>query len=232
MTTTSTTANPARIFATPGPIRAVVTIPAGSLEFTASDRTDTTVEILPADPAGSRDLKAAERVTVEYGDGVLRIQGPARNRILGSSGAVRIVVHLPAGSQVEAEAAAAEVRSTGRLGNVAFAGAASWIKLDEVASARLTTEAGDVSIGRLDGAAEIRTGKGDIRIDRARRGTVVLHAAYGAISIGAAPGVPASLDADTSYGRVHCSLANADGHAVDLDIHASTGYGDITARSL
>jgi len=218
-------------FDTPAPISAVLDIPAGRVRFIAADRADTTVEVLPADASNGRDVKVAEQTTVEYGDGVLRIEASAKNRILGSSGSIEVTVQLPAGSRVEAKAASAEFRTVGRLGDVAFDGSQASIKLDEAASARLTTLAGDVSVGRLGGAAEIRTGKGDIRIAEAVRGTVVLRTEDGAISVDAAAGVSASLDAGTTYGRIHNALKNTEG-AADLDIHATTARGDITARSL
>ena len=162
-------------FDTPAPISAVLDIPAGRIQFIAADRADTTVEVLPADASKGRDVKAAEQTTVEYGDGVLRIEAsPAKNRILGSSGSIEVTVQLPAGSRVEAKAASAEFRGVGRLGDVAFEGAHGSVKLDEAASARLTLLAGDVSVGRLGGPAEISTQKGDIRIAEAVRGTVVL----------------------------------------------------------
>ncbi|MEU4346812.1 DUF4097 family beta strand repeat-containing protein [Streptomyces sp. NPDC023838] len=220
-------------FATPAPIAAVLDIPAGLVRFIAADRGDTTVEVLPADASKGRDVKAAEQVTVEYGDGVLRIEAsPAKNRILGSSGSIEVTIQLPVGSRVEAKAASAEFRGVGRLGDVAFEGAQGSVKLDEVASARLTLLAGDVSVGRLGGPAEISTQKGDIRIAEAVRGTVVLRTEAGELSVGAARGVSASLDAGTSYGRIHNTLKNTDGAAAGLNIHATTAYGDITARSL
>ena len=45
------------------------------------------------------------------------------------------------------------------------------------------------------------------------------------------PGASATLDAGTTYGRIRNTLKNTDGTA-DLNIHATTAYGDITARSL
>ena len=111
-------------FDTPAPISAVLDIPAGRIQFIAADRADTTVEVLPANASKSRDVKAAEQTTVDYGDGVLRIEAPAaKNQILGPSGSVEVTVQLPAGSRVEAKAAAAEFRGVGRLGDVAFEGA-------------------------------------------------------------------------------------------------------------
>lgn len=220
-------------FDTPTPISAVLDIPAGRIRFIAADRADTTVEVLPADASKSRDVKAAEQTTVEYGDGVLRIEAPAaKNRILGNSGSIEVTIQLPAGSGIEAKAASAEFRGVGRLGDVAFEGAHGSVKLDETASARLTLLAGPVSVGRLGGPAEITTQKGDLHITEAVRGTVTLRTEYGEISVGAARGVSACLDAGTSYGRIHNALKNTEGAAVDLNIHATTAYGDITARSL
>lgn len=219
-------------FDTPAPIATVLDIPAGRIRFIAADRADTTVEVLPADASKSRDVKAAEQIEVAYGEGVLRIEAPAaKNRILGNSGSVEVTVQLPAGSRIEAKAALAELRGVGRLGGVVFEGAQGSVKLDETASARLTLQAGDVRVGRLGGPAEVSTQKGDLHITEAVRGTVTLRTEHGGIQVGAARGVSASLDAGTAYGRIHNALRNTEG-AADLSIHASTAYGDITARSL
>jgi DUF4097 and DUF4098 domain-containing protein YvlB len=217
-------------FDTPTPISAVLDIPAGRIRFIAADRADTAVEVLPADASKGRDVKVAEQTEVEYGDGVLRIEASAKNQFLGPSGSIEVTVQLPAGSRVKAKAASAELRAVGRFGDVAFEGAHGAIKLDEAASVRVTTVGGDVSVGRLNGPAEISTGKGDIRIAEAVRGTVVLRTQAGDVSVGAAHGVSASLDAGTTYGRIHNALKNEG--AADLNIHATTAYGDIVARSL
>ncbi|MBW8698088.1 hypothetical protein MBT84_00745 [Streptomyces sp. MBT84] len=62
------------------------------------------------------------------------------------------------------------------------------------------------------------------------RGTVELRTQSGDITLGAAAGVSAALDAHTGLGRISNALKN-DG-TTGLDIHASTSHGDITARSL
>ncbi|MGI5493560.1 DUF4097 family beta strand repeat-containing protein [Microtetraspora malaysiensis] len=220
-------------FDTPAPITTVLDIPAGRVQFIAADRADTAVEVLPANASKSRDVKAAEETEVAYGDGVLRIKAPeAKNQILGASGSIEVTVQLPTGSRIEAKAASAELRSVGRLGDVAFEGAQGSVKLDEAASARLTLLAGDLSVGRLGGPAEISTQKGDLRITEAVRGTVTLRTESGEISVGAAHGVSAALDAGTTHGRIHNALKNTDGADAALTIHATTAYGDITARSL
>ncbi|MER6116769.1 DUF4097 family beta strand repeat-containing protein [Streptomyces sp. NPDC001743] len=219
-------------FETPAQVTAVLHIPAGRIQLIGADRADTTVEVRPSNASKGRDVKAAEQTRVEYADGVLRITGPeGKNQILGPSGSVEVTVQLPAGSVVEAKAAGAELRGVGRLGDVAFESAQGSVKLDEAESVRLTLQSGDVSVGRLRGSAEISTQKGDLRITEAVRGTVTLRTEHGEISVGAAHGVSASLDAGSAYGRIHNSLKNADGEAA-LHLHATTSYGDITARSL
>ncbi|MFI0910320.1 DUF4097 family beta strand repeat-containing protein [Streptomyces abikoensis] len=222
-----------RKFDTPAPVSAVLDVPAGHIRFIAADRADTTVEVLPLDASKGRDVKAAEETRVAYDDGVLRIKAPeAKNRVLGNSGSIEVTVQVPAGSRVEAKAASAEFRGVGRLGDVAFESAHGSVKLDETASAHLALLAGDVSVGRLGGPAEITTQKGDLRVAEAVRGAVTLRTEHGQISVGAARGVSASLDAGTGYGRIHNTLKNTDGAAAGLNIHATTAYGDITARSL
>ncbi|MFD9216869.1 MULTISPECIES: DUF4097 family beta strand repeat-containing protein [unclassified Streptomyces] len=218
-------------FDTPAPVTAVLDVPAGRIQFIAADRADTTVEVLPADASKNRDVKAAEQTAVAYADGVLRITAQAHdNQLFGASGSIEVTVQLPAGSRIEAKAASAELRGVGRLGDVAFEGAYRQIKIDEAASVRLTATDGDVEIGRLGGPAEISTARGDIRITEAVRGTVVLRTQSGNISVAAAAGVSAALDAGTGHGRISNALKN-DGTA-ELDVRATTSHGDITARSL
>ncbi|MFF7414910.1 DUF4097 family beta strand repeat-containing protein [Streptomyces lydicus] len=217
-------------FDTPTPISAVLAIPAGRIQLIAADRADTTIEVLPANASKSRDVKAAEQTTVEYTDGVLHIENSAKSQYLGPSGAIEVTVKLPAGSRIEAKTASTELRTVGRLGDVAFEGAYHQIKIDEAKSLTLIAVDGDVEVGRLGGPAEISTARGDIRITEATGGTVVLRTQSGDVTIGAASGVSATLDAGTNYGRINNALKN-DG-TTELDIRATTSHGDITARSL
>lgn len=219
-------------FDTPAPITAVLDVPAGHIRLIAADRADTTVEIRPADPAKSRDVKAAEQATATYENGLLRIDAPAaKKQYFGASGFIEVTIQLPAGSRVEAKAAAAEFRSVGRLGDIDVEGAHGAIEIDEAATVRLTAHAGNITVGRLGGAAEISTQQGDINVAEATAGAVVLRTRMGNVSVHAAAGVSASLDAGTGYGRIDNALKNTDGVA-KLTIHATTDHGDITARSL
>ncbi|MFB4304474.1 DUF4097 family beta strand repeat-containing protein, partial [Actinomadura sp. NTSP31] len=80
------------------------------------------------------------------------------------------------------------------------------------------------------GPAQISTARGDIRINQATGGAVELRTQSGDITVAAAPGVSASLDAGTSHGRITNTLTNHGTAA--LTIQATTAHGDITARSL
>ncbi|MEY9849741.1 DUF4097 family beta strand repeat-containing protein [Streptacidiphilus sp. MAP5-3] len=218
-------------FATAAPVSALVDVPAGRIQVIAADRSDATVEVRPSNPGKSRDVKAAGQVAVEFTDGVLKIRAAEpKNQYFGPTGSVEVTVQVPTGSHLEATTASTEFRGVGRLGDVVFEGAYRQIKLDEATSLRLTAVDGDVEVGRLRGPAQISTARGAIRIGEATRGAVVLHTHMGDITVGAAPGASACLDAGTGHGRVSNALKN-DGAAV-LDIRATTGQGDITARSL
>ncbi|WP_275007276.1 DUF4097 family beta strand repeat-containing protein [Promicromonospora iranensis] len=216
-------------FNTPNPISTVLDVPAARVQLIAADRADTVVEVLPADAAKGRDIKAAEQTTVEYADGVLRIVTPVKHELLGSSGAVEVTVQLPSGSDVEGKAATAELRGVGRFGDVNHE-AYGAIKIDEAATVRLSAQAGDVSVGRLAGSGEVSTMQGHITVTEAVSGKVVLTTQAGNVSVGAAAGVSASLEAGTTVGRIQNALKNTG--AADLEIHATTTQGDISARSL
>jgi hypothetical protein len=218
-------------FATPAPVTAILTVPAGRIQVTAADRADTTVEIRPADPGKSRDVKLAERVTASYTDGVLRVTAPPASRVLGSTGAVEVTVQLPAGSAVQATTASAWFTTTGPIGEVTFDSAQATVSVEQAATARITVVDGDITAGHLGGDAELRTVRGSIEVTEATQGTLTLRTEAGAITVGAAAGTSATLDAGTTVGRVLNSLKNAGG-TQELAIHATTTVGDITAGSL
>ncbi|MBE1606172.1 DUF4097 family beta strand repeat-containing protein [Actinopolymorpha pittospori] len=217
-------------FDTPAPITAVLDIPAGRIQLIAADRTDTTVEVTPTNPAKNRDVKTAEQTSIDYTDGVLTIHTTVKNQAFGPSGSIQVTIQLPTGSQVNAKTAASELRGVGRLGNLTFTGAYRHTKIDEAANLHLTAIDGDVEIGRLSGSAEVTTARGDITITEATHGKVELRTQYGDITVTTATGVSATLDAGTTYGRINNTLKN--NGTPQLDIRATTSHGDITAHSL
>ncbi|RAG81544.1 hypothetical protein DN069_32330 [Streptacidiphilus pinicola] len=218
-------------FATAVPVTAVVNIAAGRIQITAGDLDEATVEVRPLNPGKNRDVKTAGQTEVVFADGVLRVGDlEPKKEYFGTIGEVEVTLQLPAGSHLEAHTASCALRGVGRLGDVTFEGAYKEIKVDEAASLRLTAIDGSVEVDRLGGPAQVTTPRGDITIGEATRGTLVLRTHQGNITVGAASGVSAALDARTTYGRVTNALKN-DGTTV-LDIRATTDTGDISARSL
>lgn len=218
-------------FAITGPVAVALGIPAGSIRLVATDRAEATVEVRPADPGKKRDVKAAEQTAIEYHDGVLRIATADPSRILGGSGALAVTVEVPAGSSFDGRAGAAALHTTGRLGQITFDGGYQTIAIDQAAGARLKVHTGPVTITRLTGPAHITNGMGDITITEATTGRIELRTGTGNLTVAAATGVSATLDASTTYGRIHNALMNTDGPAAALHIEATTGHGDITATS-
>src|SRR5690348_11639899 len=103
-------------FPTPNPITTTLNIPAGRIQIIAADRTDTTVEIRPANPNKNRDLNTAQQTTANYHDGTLHIQTPTpNNQLLGPSGAVEVTIQLPTGSRIQSTATSTELRAAGHL---------------------------------------------------------------------------------------------------------------------
>ncbi|MFJ3505691.1 DUF4097 family beta strand repeat-containing protein [Streptomyces sp. NPDC090135] len=219
-------------FATPTPIAVVLDIAAGRIRLVAGERADTTVEVSPADSGRDRDVKTAKDTRVACADGVLRIETPRDgNRLFGPSGAIEVVVHLPAASRLEAKAAGAGLTTTGRLDEVVVKAAQGPVEIEQARTARITLQDGDVTIGRLEEDGELTTARGDIRVTEAAAGAVVLSTQSGSITIGAAPETAATLDARTSYGRVSNALRNTEGKDAGLRIRATTSHGDISAHS-
>ena len=104
------------------------------------------------------------------------------------------------------------------------------VNVGQAATARITVVDGDITAGHLGGDAQLRTARGSIRITEATRGTLQLRTQTGAITVGAAAGTSAALDAGTTIGRVRNALKNTG--TTELAIHATTTVGDITASSL
>jgi len=219
-------------FQTPTPITVVLDIAAGQIRLVATERTDTTVEVLPSDASKRRDAKAAEQTAIEFADGVLRIATADPNKVLGSSGSLDVTIALPTGSRIEGKAGAAELYSTGRLGTVSFDGAYRTAELDEIGGGTIKMHMGELSIAKLTGSAELRNGKGDITVAEAVAGSVELRTDAGSLSIAAARGVSGTLDASTGYGRVANAMQNSEGAGAGLAVKATTSHGDITATSL
>ncbi len=140
-------------FDTPAPISVTLELGVGDIRIVASDRTDTVVEVHPSDGAKKSDVTAARQTGVEYTNGRLLIRAPKGWRKytpVGGSESIDVQISLPEGSQVRGDAGVAAFHSTGRLGECYF-----------------KTGMGEIQVEHAGAPAELKTGVGDITLNRA-----------------------------------------------------------------
>jgi DUF4097 and DUF4098 domain-containing protein YvlB len=205
-------------YETPEPISVTLELGVGDVRITASDRTDTLVEVRPSDEADESDVKAAQQVRVDYVNGTLRVTGPKARGFDFSrkTRSVDVSIELPSGSQVSAETQMGDFRSAGRLGECGLKTSFGNVWLERTGPLRLHTGFGQVTAGGIAGNAEISTGSGKVQIGEIEGAAVVknsngdttidavtgdlrVRAANGAISVGQAS---AGVDAKTSNGSI------------------------------
>ena len=154
-------------FDTPEPISVDVELGVGDIRIEASDRTETTVEVRPSDPATKADVTAADQTRVEYANGHLLVKAPSGWRRWmphRDSGSIDVEIGLPEGSRVRVEAGVGAVHGRGRLGECQCKVGVGEIRLDETGPLNLKTGAGDITMERAAGKAEVITGTGAVRI--------------------------------------------------------------------
>ncbi|MFD0594367.1 hypothetical protein ACFQZ4_19565 [Catellatospora coxensis] len=105
-------------FDTPAPISARVDIVLGDIRFVTGDRADTVVEVEPIDPTRRLDLEAAAQVEITFTDGRLQVTHPkVRAMFTKRYGSVKVLVRLPAGSDVRGDTAQGECVVQGVVGS-------------------------------------------------------------------------------------------------------------------
>ena len=205
-------------FDTPEPISVTIGLGVGNLWITASDRTDTVVDVHPSDTSDDSDVRAARQVHVNYADGVLQVTGPKARAFDFSrkTSSVNVSVELPSGSRVSGSLQVGDVSGTGRLGECTFRTAAGNVRLERTGPLRVKTAAGDVSADGVAGDAEIRTGSGEIRIGESA-GSVVVKNSNGDTTIDAVAG---DVRVRSANGAISVDRAGA-------DVEARTANGSI-----
>jgi DUF4097 and DUF4098 domain-containing protein YvlB len=151
---------------TPSPIAATVDVVGGDVHVIAASRSDTTVEVAPSDPSNREDVRAAEQTRVEYVNGHLNVKAPKlRSWLPGNTGgAVDVTIELPAGSDVHATAALADVRAEGELGQARIQTGMGKIRVEHAATANLQTGLGDITLDRATGHVDVKAGSGQVRL--------------------------------------------------------------------
>ncbi|CAM5501084.1 hypothetical protein GCM10010329_72800 [Streptomyces spiroverticillatus] len=177
-------------FDTPGPISATTRVEAGSLQFTATDRTDTVVTVEPRNTKKELDVRAAEQTEVSFANGVLNVRTPKPNLLglsIGRVGTVDVTVELPAGSRVDMAGAWTQMLAEGRLGEVRVKTSSGDVRLDETGPLNLTASHGSITVDRVAGRAEVTTSSGSVRLGHVD-GPAVVKNSHGTTTVGTVTG--------------------------------------------
>src|SRR6266511_3490249 len=206
-------------FDTPQPVSARLSLGfvVANVRVTASDRTDTTVDVQPMDASSKADVKVAEQTRIEYADGRLEVRAPKLSTLFGRTGSVDVTITLPSGSRLQGETGMGELLCEGRLGE--FTG-----------ELRVNGANGGVTVDRAHAGVTAKTANGSVRIGEVTSGAVTLETAAGSLEVGIHTGTAAWLDLNTVAGRIRNELAAAagpDNSEETVEVRARTYVGDI-----
>ncbi|MFH8470421.1 DUF4097 family beta strand repeat-containing protein [Streptomyces sp. NPDC017991] len=216
-------------FETPQPITVTIDLSVGDVRLDAGDRIDTVVDVHPSDPRNELDVKAAENTRVEYAGGQLLVKGPKQRQLFGRAGSIDVRVELPSGSEIRAVAQTAAFRGTGRLGECRFKTSIGDVRLQETGPLIAASSLGDISADRVEGAAEVTTGSGAVRIGEIEgqaviknsNGDTVVRSVTGDLRVKAANG---GISVDRALAAVEAKTANGDIRISEV-VHGSVMLG-------
>jgi DUF4097 and DUF4098 domain-containing protein YvlB len=212
-------------FETPEPIQANLEVAVADLRIAARDRTDTLVDVRPSDPSNEADVRAAKQTRVEMTSDGLLVKTPKGGRsaltgqrlsLFGKPGSIDVTIDLPTGSRLRVDAGLATLRCTGRLAECQAKSGAGEIDLENTGPVDLQTGAGSISVGVVNGSAEVTTGTGRLRLIEID-GPAVVRNSNGETWIGAVTG-----NLQVSAGNGSISVDRADG-----DVTARTANGSL-----
>jgi Putative adhesin len=217
-------------FDTPGPLRLDLSVPAGEIDVRTHDGAETTVDLEPLrGNDASREAIESARIQLRgrAGDAqelVVEVPGSrGLGGIFSRGPEVQLVVHCPAGAELEAEAGSADIRAAGRYGSVEARSGSGDVEVAEVdGAATVKTGSGDVALDRVEGELSAQTGSGDIAIGRAG-GRATLRSASGDVAVRDAA---TDLTAQTASGDVSVQAVSAG----ELSIQSASGDVSVGVR--
>jgi len=204
-------------FPTPTAIDVAIKIPCGGIRVVASDRADAVVTVSPTSPGREADIRGAEATTVTFDGDRLSIVGPKpRIAVFGPNESIDVLVEVPTGSRLTAQASAGAVRTIGTLGATRLKSGLGPVEVEGTGDLWVRASHGGVTVGTADGTAEITADHGTIRIGSVT-GDAVLKASHGGVAIKEAGG---AVEAKLSYGDLEIGTARG-------SVAAKTAYGAI-----
>ena len=215
-------------FETSEPISATIDIAMGDVRIVAGDRGATVVDVRPTDASDDEDVKAAGLTRVEYANEQLLVKAPKLHSWLSrrGGGSIEVTVELPAGSHVHGSAGLADFRCEGPLGECRIKSGLGRIEVDRADALHLKSGAGDITVDRVTGAAEITAGSGDVRV-RAVDAGATIKTSNGDTWVGVGGG---ELRLNAANGSIAVDQANADIGAKSA--HGAVRVGEVVRGSV
>ncbi|MEW9547294.1 DUF4097 domain-containing protein [Nonomuraea sp. NPDC050783] len=152
---------------------------------------------------------------------------PGLSRMFGGGcDTTRVHIELPSGSQVRGEVISGDFRCSGRLGDCRLSTDYGDIVLETAAVVHLTSDSGEITVGRATGAAEITTSSGEVRVNAAD-GPAAIRNDDGEIYVGDAGG---DLRLTGSHGDMYVKRARASVEATN--VHGSVHLSEVVRGSV
>jgi DUF4097 and DUF4098 domain-containing protein YvlB len=184
-----------------------------NVRVTASERTETTIDIRPTNPSSKADVRIAEQTRPEYADGRLVVRAPRLGTLFSRTGSIDVTIALPSGSHLKGETGMGDVVCDGRLGECRFKTGFGEIRIDEAGPVSLHSGSGDVTVGHAGGGAEITASNGAVSLSRID-GPATVKNSNGASWIGEVAGdlrvnaANGAITVDRAHGSVSARSAN------------------------
>ena len=200
-------------FETLKPVNLYVENGSGSVHITATDTTESTVQV--------SGRHADEAIVSQDGDQISVLAPKMQAGFLGGDTKLDMIITVPSDSTLTVKTGSADVTADGSF-----------------RAGKIKSGSGDVGIEILDGPALIETGSGDIRVDTADQelrvksgsGDVRVKYAGAAVSVSTGSG---DVEIGTSNGPTVVKTGSGDLRVVDShdDVALTTGSGDFVVRS-
>lgn len=212
-------------------VEAEIRVSAGRCDVTAEERNTVTVEVAALDPDDERAQQAAEETTVHFSGGGLLVKTPETNGVGWLFGRrnvrLRVTIHLPSRSAVDAKIASADFACTGTLETLRVHNASGNVYAERVTGdVAVNTASGDVRLGHVDGNVRANAASGDLSVDFVG-GDVTNHAASGDTTLGWTRGAVKvhSASGDLHIGRAQSGMVKANTASGDVAIGVPAGTG-------
>jgi hypothetical protein len=199
----------------------------GSIDIRSWDRPDVLVVIEKRAPSQSA-AEAIDVVSSQQGDRVsVEVKMPART--IGwhwfGGGSARLVVSVPASSDVKASSGDGSIRVDRVNGTIALrSGDGSIRASNSSGNVSVSTGDGSIELDGVNGVLEAATGDGSVKMT-GKVTSVRARSGDGSIAIHAEPGSSANADWELTSGDGSIALEIPDGFSANLD--ARTGDGGI-----